>query len=49
MIKYIEVLKKEYEKTNDEEKKFEILSKLRAEKETCRRIITEYKSREERI
>jgi len=49
MIQYIENLKNEYLQTNDEEKKFKIKNKLRTEKETCKRIISEYLLREERI
>jgi len=48
MLNYIENLKDEYLKTENEEKRFEIKNKLRAEKESCNRIISEYVSREKR-
>jgi len=49
MLNYIENLKNEYLQTDDEEKKSEIINNLRAEKESCNRIISEYLARENRV
>jgi hypothetical protein len=45
MLQYIEDLKNEYENTDNEAQKNEIICKLRAEKGSSKKIIGEYMSR----